>query len=121
MAKKEVMPGLEEDYKTQVDSMINMELENMRALAGGGKKKGKKKKKNKKKKKKKKKGIKLPGFKQIKDLSKEEILILLIENNIVKRLPPQRLSAFVGEFNYIHSMLDDIKDSIYDPSMALIR
>ena len=50
----------------------------MRALSGGGKKKGKKKKKNKKKKKKKKKGIKLPGYKWIKDMSKEEILISLI-------------------------------------------
>lgn len=27
----------------------------------------------------------------------------------------------MGEFNYIHSMLDDIKESVYDPSMALIR
>jgi len=31
------------------------------------------------------------------------------------------LSEFIGEFNYIHSMLDDIKDTPYDPSMALIR
>lgn len=27
----------------------------------------------------------------------------------------------MGELNYIHSMLDDIKDTPYDPSMALIR
>lgn len=27
----------------------------------------------------------------------------------------------MGEFNYIHSMLDDIKETPYDPSMALIR
>ena len=27
----------------------------------------------------------------------------------------------MGEFNYIHSMLDDIKQPIHDPSMALIR
>ena len=93
----------------------------MRALSGGGKKKGKKKKKNKKKKKKKKKGIKLPGYKWIKDMSKEEILISLIQNNIIKKLPIVRLTEFVGEFNYIHSMLDDIKDSPYHPSMALIR
>jgi len=31
------------------------------------------------------------------------------------------LTDFVGEFNYIHSMLDDVNDSPYDPSMALIR
>ena len=54
-------------------------------------------------------------------MSSEDILILLIENNIVKKLPPERLTNFVGEFNYIHSMLDDIKESVYDPSMALIR
>jgi SpoVK/Ycf46/Vps4 family AAA+-type ATPase len=54
-------------------------------------------------------------------MSAEDILILLIENNIVKKLPPERLINFVGEFNYIHSMLDDIKESVYDPSMALIR
>lgn len=27
----------------------------------------------------------------------------------------------MGEFNYIHSMLDDLKETAYDPSMALIR
>lgn len=45
----------------------------------------------------------------------------LIQHNIVKKLPPQNLSDFIGEFNYIHSMLDDIKECVYDPSMALIR
>jgi hypothetical protein len=57
------MPLLEEQFKTDVDAMINMELENMRMLFGGAKKKKGKKKKGKKKKKKKKKGLKLPGFK----------------------------------------------------------
>jgi ATP-dependent 26S proteasome regulatory subunit len=27
----------------------------------------------------------------------------------------------MGEFNYIHTMLDDITKIPYDPSMALIR
>jgi len=80
--------------------MIKTELDNMRLLAGGkGKKKGKKKKK--KGKKKKKKGLKLPGFKNIKDMEKEEILMMLIQNNIVKKIPPASLSDFIGEFNYI--------------------
>uniref|UniRef100_A0A7S3IQL7 ATPase AAA-type core domain-containing protein n=1 Tax=Strombidium inclinatum TaxID=197538 RepID=A0A7S3IQL7_9SPIT len=89
----------------------------------GGKKKKKKKGKKKKgkKKKKKKKGPKLPGFKMIKDLQTKEILVQLINHNIVKKLPPQQLTDFIGEFNYIHSMLDDIKFTPYDPSMALIR
>lgn len=115
------MPLLEEEYKATVDGMINIELENMKLLFGGAKKKKKGKKKKKKGKKKKKKGLKLPGFKQIKDMAKEEILLQLIQHNIVKKLPPQNLSDFIGEFNYIHSMLDDIKECVYDPSMALIR
>ena len=57
----------------------------------------------------------------IKDMIPEERLRDLIENNIVKKLPPQNLSDFIGEFNYIHSMLDDIRETPYDPSMALIR
>jgi hypothetical protein len=72
------MPEIEEQFKQDVDGMINMELENMRVLFGGGKKKKKKGKKKKGKKKKKKKGLKLPGFKQIKDMQKEEILYILI-------------------------------------------
>ena len=32
------------------------------------------------------------------------------------------LTDFIGEFNYLHSMLDDPRnDTPYDPSMALIR
>lgn len=84
-------------------------------------KKKKGKKKAKKGKKKKKKGIKLPGAKYIKDKTEYELLVELIQHGIVKRLPPTSLKEFIGEFNYIHSMLDDIKDTPYDPSMALIR
>ena len=61
------MPLLEEEFKTQVDDMIRMELENMKTLAAVKSKK-KKKMAKKKKKKKKKKGLKLPGYKMIKDL-----------------------------------------------------
>jgi hypothetical protein len=67
LAKQEVMPVLEEEFKVQVDDMIRMELENMKMLSGVKAKK-KKKKAKKKKKKKKKKGLKLPGYKMIKDL-----------------------------------------------------
>lgn len=84
--------------------------------------KPKKKKKGKKKKKKgKKKGLKLPGAKMIKDLSVNEVLVQLINHRIVKKIPAQNLTDFIGEFNYIHLMLDDIKETPYDPSMALIR
>lgn len=54
-------------------------------------------------------------------MSKENKIHELITNHIVKKLPPQRLTDFIGEFNYIHSMLDNPDESIYDPSMALIR
>ena len=67
LAKVEVTPLLVDEYKTTVDEMIKMELENMKLLSGVKAKK-KKKGKKKKKKKKKKKGLKLPGFKMIRDL-----------------------------------------------------
>jgi len=86
----------------------------MKLIAGIKKKKSKKKKK-------KKKGLKLKGYKAIRDIDKRDLLVQLIQNGIVKRLPPQKLGDFIGEFNYLHSMLDDIKDTPYDPSMALIR
>jgi hypothetical protein len=110
-----------EKKKTKiVDEMIKQELANMMVLA---KQKQKKKKKGKKKgkKKKKKKGIKLPGAKYVKDRDIYDLLVELIQFNIVKKLPPQNLKDFIGEFNYIHSMLDDINQAPYDPSMALIR
>ena len=88
MAKLEVMPNLEKEFKEEVDNMIMVELENMKLLAAGGKKKKGKKKKAKKKKKGKKKGLKLPGYKMIKDKKPEELLKELILYNIVKKLPP---------------------------------
>ena len=57
----------------------------------------------------------------IKDLPPEEWLTQLVKAGMLRKLPPYNLCDFIGEFNYIHSMLDNIKDTIYDPSMALIR
>jgi SpoVK/Ycf46/Vps4 family AAA+-type ATPase len=91
----------------------------MMVLAKQKQKKPKKKKA--KKSKKKKKNIKLPGYKYCGNRDKYDLLVELIQHNIVKKLPPSNLKDFIGEFNYIHSMLDDIKESPYDPSMALIR
>ena len=76
MAKEEVLPSVEEEYKIQVDEMIKIELENIKLLSGIKKKK--KKGKKKKKKKKKKKGLKLPGYKAIKDIDKKDLLVQLI-------------------------------------------
>ena len=73
MAKEEVMPMVQDDYKEQVDELIKIELENMRIIAGIKAKK--KKKSKKKKKKKKKKGLKLPGFKAIRDIDKRDLLV----------------------------------------------
>lgn len=74
MGKEEVMPLVQEEYKEQVDELIKIELENMRIIAGIKAKK-KKKKGKKKKGKKKKKGLKLPGFKAIRDIDKRDLLV----------------------------------------------
>jgi len=78
MTKEEVMPTLRQEYTTNVDEMIKMELENMRLLYGVKGKKKKTKKKKGKKGRKKKKHPKLPGLKVIIGLSKEERLTALI-------------------------------------------
>ena len=102
--------------------MIAMELENLKLqLAGGKKKKGKKKKKKGKKKKGKKKKNKLPGAKQIAHMSEYEMLVELVKAGIVKRLPPANLKDFIGEFNYIAMMMEDLNDRPREPSMAIIR
>ena len=54
-------------------------------------------------------------------MSEYDILIELVKNGIVKKLPASNLTDFIGEFNYIHLMIDDIKDTPREPSMALIR
>ena len=49
------------------------------------------------------------------------ILKELVNNQICKYMPPTQMTDFIGEFNYIHSMLDDVKLDMWDPSLALIR
>ena len=91
-------------------------------MSGGGKKKKKGGKKKKKKgKKKKKKANKLPGAKYIKDMTEYDVLVELVKNGIVRKLPPANLKDFIGEFNYIHMMMEDLNDRPREPSMALIR
>ena len=63
MAKEEVMPNVEEEFKKMVDELIIAEMESRQIRLGVKKKK--KKKKGKKKKGKKKKGLKLPGYKVV--------------------------------------------------------
>ena len=108
MAISSVRPEVEKKKMNIVDEMIKQELANMMVLAKQKAKKKKGKKSKKKKKGKKKKGPKLPGYKAIANKPIYEILVELIQQNIVKKLPPQSLKDFIGEFNYIHSMLDDI-------------
>ena len=122
MARDEVMPKVQKDHQKDVDEMIKMELENLKLqLAGGKKKKGKGKKKKKKGRKGKKKLNKLPGAKYIRDMSDYDMLVELVKNGIVKKLPPASLKDFIGEFNYIHMMMEDLNDRPREPSMALIR
>ena len=54
-------------------------------------------------------------------MSDYDILKELINNQICKYMPPSRITEFLGEFNYIHSMLDNLDHTPFDPSMALIR
>ena len=122
MARDEVMPLVKKDFQDEVDEMIKMELENLKLqLAGGKKKKGKGKKKKKKKKGKKAKANKLPGARALKGITEYEMLVELVKNGIVKKLPPANLKDFIGEFNYIHMMMEDLNDRPREPSMALIR
>jgi len=121
MARDEVMPVVQTEYKKEVDEMIKMELENLKLQLAGGKKKKGKKKKSKKKKKGKKKKNKLPGAKAIAHMNEYEMLVELVKAGIVKRLPPANLKDFIGEFNYIHMMMEDLNDRPREPSMALIR
>jgi IQ and AAA domain-containing protein len=122
MARDEVMPVVQKDFQKDVDEMIKMELENLKLqLAGGKKKKGKGKKKKKKSRKSKKKANKLPGARYIRDMSEYDMLVELVKNGVVKKLPPANLKDFIGEFNYIHMMMEDLNDRPREPSMALIR
>ena len=126
MAREEILPQVEKDYRKDVDEMIMMELNNLRALSGAkGKKKKGKKKKGKKGKKAKKKKLKLYGAKYLKEYTVGEneydLLVELVKTGIIKKLPPTALKEFIGEFNYIHLMIDDIKETPREPSMALIR
>lgn len=100
--------------------MIKIELENLKMLSGGKEKKKKKGKKKKGKKKKKEKPFKLLP-KSLRGKKEEEMLLELVGNNICKKLPPQQITDFIGEFNYIASMQDNVRDKMHDPSMALIR
>lgn len=119
LARVEVMPLIEKQFKDEVDEIIKCELANMKQIRNVKVKKPKKPKKKKTKKPKKK---KLPqGYSLIKDMKIEEVLVELINNNICKRIPPAAITDFIGEFNYCHTMLDNIKETPYDPSMALIR
>lgn len=54
-------------------------------------------------------------------MSDYDILKELIFNQICKYLPAASIKDFLGEFNYIHSMLDNLECTPFDPSMALIR
>lgn len=103
--------------------MVKHELENLRMLAGQKGKRKKKKKGGKRRAagKKKQKKINLPGGKLIWDMTDYDILKELIGNQICKYLPPVVITDFLGEFNYIHSMLDNLETTPFDPSMAIIR
>lgn len=132
LAKKVIRPGVYEEIRKQVDSMltmnlkkIKMQLDNSKAKKKGkkGKKKGKKGKKDKKRK-------PLPGEKisELKGLDADQMLSMLIEQQLVVRCRPHAVQDLIGDFNYLGSMhhvgaerKDDDSWTPQDPSMAQIR
>ena len=108
-AKAIVRPGVYEEIRKQVDEMLVMNLKKIQMqIAPKSKKKGKKAKKKKAKKgKKDKKKKPLPGEKiaELKGLDSDQILSMLIENQLVVRGRDRKLDSFIGDFNYLGSML----------------
>lgn len=50
-----------------------------------------------------------------------DVLIELVKNNVIKKLPPANLRDFFEEFNFNATMMEDVKNTPRPPSMALIR
>jgi IQ and AAA domain-containing protein len=126
MLREEILPLVEKNLQATIDKMLDLELANMRILTGvKAKKKKKGKKKGKKGKKSKKKKIKLPGGVWFTKMEPYDMLVELVKNSIVKKLPASNLQDFLGEFNFIGSMMDNVEPGKdkgpQAPSMALIR
>eukprot|EP01015_Nassula_variabilis_P018471 TRINITY_DN3009_c0_g1_i12.p1 TRINITY_DN3009_c0_g1~~TRINITY_DN3009_c0_g1_i12.p1 ORF type:complete len:381 (+),score=70.37 TRINITY_DN3009_c0_g1_i12:79-1221(+) len=111
-AKDIVRPDVEEEIKKNVDEMINCELKLMKK----GKQKPAKKPKPPKAKK-----IKIPGQSTGGNRPPLDLLAELVENGVVKKLLPARLSDFVGDFNLMGSALEKADPMMADPSMAQLR
>ncbi|GBG24916.1 26S proteasome regulatory subunit 6B-like [Hondaea fermentalgiana] len=137
LAKNVVRPNVEEEVRENVDKMLVVQLQNLKAQleAASGAKKGKKKKdkgkkgKKGKKDKKGKKGKPLPGEKLCAGMEFEEMLGTLIEHGVVCEASPGRLADLIGEFNYLGSTYQsqsEAKDAWgnwvpQDPSLSQIR
>jgi len=136
LAKNVVRPNVEEEVRENVDRLLLLQLQNLKAQleAAAGSKKGKKKKdkkgkKGKKGKKDKKKGKPLPGEKLCADMELEQMLSILVENRIVAEIQPSSLDDLVGEFNYLgtaYQQHSETKDAWgnwvpQDPTISQIR
>lgn len=120
MIKEQVKPKVEKEIEKAVDKLIEIELANLELLQG---KKGKKKKKPKKKKAKKKKAKKLPpALKLIAKKTTYELLNELFVLGIAKKINKiHRITDFQGEYNFIGSIMEDMKKPIPDASLAQVR
>ena len=122
IVKEDVRPAVEKELEKEVDAMMAFELEHLKAELGmkkGKKKKGKKKKGKKKKGGKKKKQP--PGMREASKHTPLQLLLHLEQNGIARRYPKAHIKDFIGEFNYLGSMLDNPREQMPDPSMAQIR
>lgn len=111
MVKEDVRPAVEKELEKEVDAMMAYELEHLKAELGmkkGKKKKGKKKKGKKKKGGKKKKQP--PGMREASKHTPLQLLMHLEQNGIARRYPKSHIKDFIGEFNYLGSMLDNPRE-----------
>ncbi|CAF4688221.1 unnamed protein product [Rotaria sp. Silwood1] len=104
IVKEEKRTEVQEEIRIEVDALMREELKNLKAAIDKTKDKKKKKKKKKAKKKKKKKEKDLTPDRTIESLYEE-----LVMNRIIIRPPKVTLNDFLGDFNYLPSLIRQAK------------
>ncbi|CAF2772312.1 unnamed protein product [Rotaria sp. Silwood2] len=104
IVKEEKRTEVQEEIRIEVDALMREELKNLKAAIDKSKEKKKKKKKKKAKKKKKKKEKDLTPDRTIESLYEE-----LVMNRIIIRPPKVALNDFLGDFNYLPSLIRQAK------------
>ncbi len=100
IAKNEIIGKIEKDIRDEVDSTIQMEIVNLRAIYYKGKKDPILSKKKKTKVKPVKEKL-LPGENKIANINIEDIFTELVMNGILRKMIPTKIDDLVCDFNYI--------------------